>query len=364
MTFKITEKLEWGPLATFVPNKNLPVYNWLYYKEGYSRDLVFNFAKMFGLEKGQIVLDSFCGSGTTLLACKELGINSFGFDALPISVFTSKVKTADYNIEELRQTAQELFSKRFVPMTGMPEWTKKFFSPYTRQDIIFFHHNVQQIPDSKIRDFFLLGLINTAMKCSWVWKDGGALKIKKHPVPLFRKFYSRAIKKMIKDYSKLPETGAQAFVEFGDARKLQLKSESIDAVITSPPYLNQIDYTKVYSVEDWFVGKPRPGVRAYLGLRESFEHKLEPVETYMHDMEQMLKECHRVCKSGAKLVFVIGNAYIERKSIDCDFMLAEIAERVGFEVKEIIVLNKRWALEERTQKKGILRESAVVIDKV
>ena len=46
-------------------------------------------------------MDPFCGGGTTLLACKELGINSNGFDILPFSVFLSNVKTREYNLEKL-----------------------------------------------------------------------------------------------------------------------------------------------------------------------------------------------------------------------------------------------------------------------
>jgi DNA modification methylase len=361
--FKIIERLEWGPLATFLPNKKLPIYNWIYFKEGFSRDLVVNFIQMFKVKPGQVVLDPFCGVGTTLLACKELGIDSIGFDVLPIAVFATKVKTADYDVEKLKEAARDLFSKKFVPMSDMPGWTKRFFPFHTRQDITFFRHQIDQIDDGKIKDFFLLALIAAAIKCSWIWKDGGLLKIKKHPIPPFRKFYARLIKRMIKDCEKAEKSKANVFVNFCDARRLPLKAGKIDAVITSPPYLNQIDYTKVYAVEDWFVGRPRPGIRAYLGLRESFSHKMEPIEIYMDDMEQVLKELYRVCKPGAKLALIVGNAYIERKIIEVDTMLGQLAERIGFKVKEIIVLNKRFALEARTKKKGILRESAIVFNK-
>ncbi len=363
MSFKLTERLEWGRLATFVPNKSLPIYNWIYFKEGFARDLVWNFLDRFDLKTGHTVLDPFCGIGTTLLACKQKGLDSIGFDVLPIAVFASRVKTADYDVDVLNQTARQLFSIKFSPSGDMPDWTRRFFSPATRQDVIFFRSHINRIEDKKVRDFFLLGLIATAMRCSWIWKDGGVLKIKKHPVPPFRKLYHRIIKRMIRDYERSQKSSAKVFVDFGDARRLPLKSDSIDAVITSPPYLNQIDYTKVYAVEDWFVGWPRPGIRAYLGLREAFVHKMEPVEAYTADMEQVLRELYRVCRSGAKLSLVLGNAYVEGKIVECDVMLAELGERTGFETKEIIILNKRFALEARTKKRGILRESAVILEK-
>ncbi|MCX6814986.1 MAG: DNA methyltransferase [Candidatus Aenigmarchaeota archaeon] len=113
--FKLVEKPEWGTLATFIPNKEEPVYNWIYYKEGFARELVFRLAEMFSLRKGMHVLDPFCGVGTTLLACKQLGLDSFGFDVHPVSVFSSKVKIRDYETSVLRSEIKSLIKAKFVP---------------------------------------------------------------------------------------------------------------------------------------------------------------------------------------------------------------------------------------------------------
>ena len=78
-----------------MPNKDLAVYNWYYYKEGFSRELVMRLLDMFS-PQGK-VLDPFCGVGTTLLACRERGIPSEGMDVHPVSVFASRVKLADYD---------------------------------------------------------------------------------------------------------------------------------------------------------------------------------------------------------------------------------------------------------------------------
>ena len=101
MIMIMKEKPEWGSLATYIPNKKLPVYNWFYYKEGYGRDLVFRLIEKFGLKKGDNVLDPFCGVGTTLLACRQKGIRSIGFDVQPPAVFASLVKVRDYDIKAL-----------------------------------------------------------------------------------------------------------------------------------------------------------------------------------------------------------------------------------------------------------------------
>src|SRR4030042_883114 len=108
------KRLDLGALATFVPNKPLPIYNWFYFKEGYSRDLVMLLLDRYAGAKNNLnmsstspeasvsVLDPFVGSGTTLLACKERGIDSYGFDVSPLAVLAGRAKTNDYDIGELK----------------------------------------------------------------------------------------------------------------------------------------------------------------------------------------------------------------------------------------------------------------------
>jgi len=359
----LKERLEWGRLATFVPNKSTPVYNWFYFKEGFSRELVLKCTGMLGLRAGQTVLDPFCGVGTTLLACKELGIDSIGFDVLPISVFASRVKTADYNQEQLKKAIAWLFQEKFRPTSiGFPERFKKFFPKPLRDDIAFFKARTDQLEPGLVRDFVLLGFITSLMRAGWVWKDGGVLKVKRHPVPPFRKFFQRRLKRMTKDYikfaNKIKKRRGSVLVGLGDARRLKLESETVDGVITSPPYLNQIDYTKVYEIENWFLGQPKPAVRSYLGLG-----KEEPLKTYMEDMEQVLKELYRVCRAGAGVAIIVGDALLGGKPVDVDLMLAKAAEKIGFKPKSVLVLNKRAALRKRTIKIGLLRESMIILQK-
>ena len=86
---------------TFMQNKKEPVHRWFYYKEGYSPDLVQDLIKKFNLNSP--ILDPFCGTGTTLLACKQKNIDSIGFDITPLAVFVAKVKLEDnYDLDELR----------------------------------------------------------------------------------------------------------------------------------------------------------------------------------------------------------------------------------------------------------------------
>ncbi len=362
---KLKDKLEWGKLATFVPNKAQPIYNWFYYKEGFASELVHNLLRMFKLKPGHTVLDPFCGSGTTLLACKEKGMNSLGFDTLPVSAFASHVKTQDYGVAKLRAFSEHVLSQKFkYTVPDMPKNYRRFFTKYVLEDIAFFREQLSRISDDPAREFLLLGLINTAMRCSYAWKDGSVLKMRKHPVPPFRKLYRQVVKRMMRDYerfARIREKG-RAFVGLGDARNMKVEAETIDGIITSPPYLNQIDYTKVYAIENWFIGQPRPAMRSYLGLREGMVPE-EAENLYLNDMERVLFEMYRVCKPGAKAAIVVGNAYVPDRVVEVDLILSKMAQELGFRVRQILVLNKRFALKGRTIKVGVLRESAILLEK-
>jgi DNA modification methylase len=378
MSYEIEQRPEMGSYATFVPNKLEPIYNWFYFKEGFSKQMVEFFLNEFGLKDGMKVLDPFCGCGATLLACRQRGINAIGVDVMPCTLLASRVKTRDYNTSDLREEATRLFSHKFQKPSRMdiPPPVKRCFTRYALEDIIFFKGFIARIDDTSVREFFLLALINATMKVSWAWKDGGVIKVKKHPAPPLKKLYRRVVSRWVKDMEKLENKPASIEIMKGDARRLEnVESGSIDAVITSPPYLNQIDYTKVYIIENWIAGgEISPPLRSFIGLGvENIEvqqtlanQNLHPdAITYFNDMSMFLDEIYRVMKSGAKAAIVLGNAYFPPpySQIESDVALAELAKSKGFRVEKILVLNKRAALVKRVENVGTLRESAVILKK-
>jgi len=84
---------------------------------------------------------------------------------------------------------------------------------------------------------------------------------------------------------------------------------------------------------------------------------------YFSDMKNVLKELYRVCKPGAKLAIVVGNGCFPERVIESDLLLSEIAEGLGFNVRDIYTLNERWCTRNRTEKVGKLRESMIVLKK-
>jgi len=370
LPMNILSKRELGELSTFIPNKKTPVYNWFYYKERFARELVSLLLDQFEVQQGAFVLDPFCGSGTTLLACKERGINAQGLDVLPISVFSANVKTRDYNLEALREGCAAFLKQKYspAPLLHFPSIFRRVFTKYALQDIAFFMQRLEAVDDIFLHDFILLALINASMKVSFAWKDGASIKVKEHPSPPLRFMLKRVLRKMLKDIERFHAKKCEVHAQLGDARKLPFPDATFDAVITSPPYLNQIDYTKVYEIENWFIEKQMqslPALRSYFGIRahEEFGPAEWPLEAkaYFKDISEMLRELQRVCKPGAHIAIVIGNGYAGGEIFESDLQISEFAKEIGFEAGDIWVLNERYALGHRTEKKGILRESIVFL---
>ena len=363
----LKDKTDLGEFATFVPNKFRPVYNWFYYKEGFSKELADFFLDSFNPTR---VLDPFCGSGTTLLACRQRGINAVGVDAMPISIFAARVKTQDYDLSELERIRKQIMQVKFRQISmQFPKFFYRYFSKYVLADISLFLSRIYEMEEPS-RSFFLLALINSAVRASWAFKDGAVLKVRKQGNNPLRKMLARVTSRMIKDLGNFSSKPCDIKADVGDARQLELGDSSVDAIITSPPYLNNIDYTKVYSIENWFVGQSEPTLRSYMGMKSEedvvFLDLPVSANAYFKDMKLALQEMHRILKPGGKAAIVVGNAYYSDIDliVDSDLILSAMAEELVFHVNEILVLNKRYALENRTIKKGVLRESAVVMEKL
>ena len=221
---KFTQSPELKELVTYIPNKTEPIHNWYYFKEGFSKKLVDTLIEKFNLDNKSIVLDPFCGSGTTLLSCKQSGIKSIGIDVSPFFVFVSKVKTRDYDLEELKKAIDLAISWKFEKPSKLPKekYIRKVFSRYTLEDTIFYKNKILGIEEEYSRDFLLLALIDSAIKSSWTIKDGAVVKIEKKGKPPLKKFFKYKIKRMYKDLVNENIKPVETRVEVGDARNLKL----------------------------------------------------------------------------------------------------------------------------------------------
>lgn len=371
----IEERLELGRLVTFTPNKHTPIHNWFYYKEGFSRDFVMLLARHLGLKEGSWVLDPFCGVGTTQLTGKELGINTVGVDVAELSVFASMVKTEDYDVNVLKNVSGKVFSEKFKrqSLSEASRFVRRAFPRHVLEDILFFREIVENIEDEVSRGFFKLGLVSASIKASYIVKDGGLLRIvKQRNIPPFRKFYKNRIRRMLKDLESLKMLKPVTTTVKADSRNLGfLGGEMFDAVITSPPYLNKIEYTKVYSVEnDLFFKGSEPMLRSYIGDSVKNDEYLEEgrslpaiAKAYFQDLRKVLSELYRVLKEAGVGVFVIAQGVFPTGVVESEKIFSQMAEETGFETERLWLVNRRVATRDRVVKIGYADEFVVFIRK-
>jgi DNA modification methylase len=361
---------------TFEPSKNLPIYNWLYYKEAFSPYVVERFIE----EKDRLVYDPFCGVGTTLLRSKESGIKSMGTDASSLAVFASRVKTNDYS-EEDAKALEDWINGIDLGCYGCVDWRFELFSPSKAfpkrnlHEIIKIREAIDSL-EGKAKDLALLALVCILPMSSLIVKDGGVLRIDNSKrAGQASELFKRKIKHYVDDIRNNAIKGPLPEVNVGSALSIDANP---DKIITSPPYLNSIDYTKVYGLEisllnldekaavvdrglsmPSFITKKTEAVLTGRDYIDSFAF-IPIVGNYFDFTIKVIKEMHRKLRPGGKVVYVVADAVISTTYIPVDEICARIAEEEGFESKVIIGLRRKTRINGRIFD---TRESAVVMEK-
>lgn len=371
-------KLEARRLVTYVPNKGLPVYNWFKFKEGFSRQLVVELAAQFGLKKGDLVFDPFAGCGTTLLACKELGISAAGIDVLPTSAFVARAKLRDWpDLDRLLRGVQQLMDVPFrEPRLAWPDVRiiNLAFTPDVQRQILFFKEEIDKF-SLPLRDFLMLGLLSILESVSRTSKDGQFLRLVEKSIPPVRDALRAILSTMISDLSQqrqaLFKSGkARVSVETGDACAADWSEKyrgRVAAIITSPPYLNRYDYSRTYALELCLltvkshrdmVNVRHSLLRSHVESREHAGKEIKlpaldevltqlagknlnnnrlpvMVQGYFEDMNLVIKNMATSLRPGGRVALVVANAQFAGENIPVDLMLSELAKQHGFTTEDI-----------------------------
>ncbi|MDO8553376.1 MAG: hypothetical protein Q7S22_01100 [Candidatus Micrarchaeota archaeon] len=407
----ISKNLELGKYFTFEPSKDKPIYNWFYYKEAFSPEIIDYALNQEKLESGTLV-DPFCGAGTSLLSAKSHGLQSIGVDASPLAVFVSKVKSDDYSDADLKECERfiENLSKLKEPSTvaaapdcpslrtmgalsrstiasrkSIIDWQFELFSPRAAfpksnlNSILSIREAIEAVEGTKASNLLMLALLSILPQCSIIIKDGGVLRIDKTKRAMPAKdALRRKVKRIAEEIRTNSISGPLPRAQVGDARALPIADSSADIIVTSPPYLNNIDYTKIYGLEMslLFLDKGitsatrKESVRSFI-TQTSLEKEMPPevgeigiripiIGTYFTDMEKVLMEIKKVLKPNSACYFVVGNAVIHETHVIVDEVLAEMAERLGMQAEIVVGLERVADVKPRKVK---TRESIIVMRK-
>ncbi|MBN2466084.1 DNA methyltransferase [candidate division WOR-3 bacterium] len=421
-------------------NKMLPLdraaHDWYRFVLSFPPHLVRDYLERFEVGTQDCVLDPFCGTGTTLVECKKQGIASIGVESNPMAWFASKVKT-DWDIEPdgLRDhasrvadlTLDRLEAEGIRDDDGLPfrfrdaaaasrlralpeEVTKLILkdsiSPLPLHKTLELIDCLNDHKDGRLHDHEQLALASAIVGRISNLHFGPEVGVAtpKSDAAVVGAWLDN-VRTMVRDLRELRElSSADSTVLQADARDLTglLKPESIEAVITSPPYPNEKDYTRTTRLESVLLGFIRSkqdlrslkqnmvrsntrGVyrddnddqmvsaheeirriadaiekrRVELGKTSGFERLYARVtKLYFGGMARHLKTLCRILRPGARLAYVVGDqASYLRVMIRTGTLLADIAQSLGYEVMGVDLFRTRLATATREQ----LREEVVLL---
>ncbi len=406
--FHIRQRPSWHWWVTPNPLREKPIHRWCVFPHSFTSELVHGLIDEWGLTERDLILDPFCGAGTTLLAAKEQNIPATGFDLSPFAVFASKVKLVDYCwahlIKEWATLQKHIDSTRWNGTShDYSDLVQKALPGQLLGAFDALGIQIASLDCSRVdRNFFKMALLRTLSDFSRAIPSGGWLKwTNRHnssrqiPAQL-----AAHIEAMLADLDQVAVSTANGKwnARRADARRLPAKDQTFSAVITSPPYPNRHDYTRVFGVElmfgflDWkktrrlryqsFESHPeskpiRPTAVDYnepdaLSRALMRFERTEPdpripsmIQGYFLDMFLSLREMKRVCRCGAWIALVVGNAQYNGIRFKVDELTAEIGERIGLQCKKIVATRYRGnsAQQMRDHGRHPSRESIVVFKK-
>lgn len=321
-----------------------------------------------------IVLDPMAGSGTVLRQALAAGHNAIGFDMDPLAVLMARVwntplelgRVEDFTREILAEAETVSLGDIHLPWIDDDAETGNYISYWFAKAQIdglrrLTHVISQKLKDSdSLRNFFHIALSRII-----VTKESGASLAKDashsrpHRVAIENDYdvfkgFARSSAQLRKILSEAPPP-AGATVSRGDARKMtSLEDASVDAIITSPPYLNAIDYLRGHKLSLVWMGYTAAAVREIrsgsVGAERGIElecnnvdqivaslgpidplpqAKKKMVRRYANDLYVLMGEIHRVLKPGGSAVFVVGNSCLRGVFIRNSAMVAEACQIAG-----------------------------------
>ena len=394
-----------GNIENKLREEDSSVHDWYRFVLSFPPHLVQQYLEEFGANKSSVVLDPFCGTGTTNVECKKHGIPSWGIEASPITHFASKTKcTWTIDTRNFISTAEQIAHTATRTIRGLDKLRtlsdeqaslilKNSISPHPLSETLVLRDAIYAA-NCQYQEYYLLALAKHIVYSYSNLKFGpevGISRTKKEAVDVVGIWFSE-IKKMKNDL-ELFENDAitEARITLGDSRNISVADYlgKINCVITSPPYPNEKDYSRTTRLESVILGfiNTKDDLRIIkkgfirsnsknvyrsdddaqyvcnlesinklsdkiekrrieLGKTSGFEKLYSSVvKLYFGGMAKHLLELKPYLRNGALLAYVVGDqASYFQIPIRTSSLLGEVAESLGdYKVERIDTFRKRFA---------------------
>jgi SAM-dependent methyltransferase len=325
---RLCEEPRLAPMVTAAAAQREPFHRWVKYRQSFSPALIRLFlAETAAVRRSRgVVLDPFCGAGTTVVECARQGVRSAGVEALPSMVFLAAARWA--------RCAPEL-----------PAFNSS-------------------APWAAIADQLSLPIHRAALMLAVGRQHTAGGQRLAGAAPLDRLISE--VMAMIREDVAVP-LAAPGLIVQGDARNLDMLADRcVAGITTSPPYLSRYDYRETASPYElvyrhWYAGslsrtahlqasaRTTGGLRSPHGRHPAADEVCEAlnlgghgplactVHEYLADMAAVLRSCGRVLADGGPCWMIVGGARLRDVYVPADLLVAELAEACGLQVEALRV---------------------------
>lgn len=303
--------------------------------------------------RGELVFDPFGGSGTTALEAVRLGRRAVSLDANPIATMIGRVKTARVGAEATAELHQlhaalraflessrpkpEQLIERYGSFAPRIVNREKWFSDEAYGELAHLKARIASLGSETARDVANLALSRVALASSFQDSETRYKSVPRAVGP------GETTRRYVKEYESVMRSvarnasatryGVSEFIT-GDIRELskgEIASESVDMVMTSPPYGNATDYHLYHRFRLLWLGHDPVALgKVEIGSHLKHQREASSFDSYFSDMIRALANIERVLKAGRYAVLVIGDSVYHGKTYDTARLLAGETAQLGF----------------------------------
>ena len=411
---EISSKITYDSPVNFNESMSVPRHRWFPYKEGFSPSFVKAYLNEFNSGNNGNVFDPFSGVGTTALVAAENGISAFGFDVSPLAIFIAQTKSLNLSEDEILKFEEMLLTFENSSLEEKHEppdnaTVIKYYASEYLEALLRAKMFIKNVDTQQFHDLMKLALLSIIEEFSTHRKAGNGVKQKTRikygvtsltPTEEVKQRLLTILREYAADLKNSAPIKTPAFFMTSCADTAAFhKTPKISALLTSPPYANCFDYSKIYMQELWLgdffktkedqVKFRKDSLRSHvhatwedrhtqLGLEIVDDHicnflsaqklwsKKIPnmLSGYFKDMGSLLVNVKPHMEKGAHLGFVVSNSFYGGLSVATDLLLAELGKKHGYSVVGIRIF--RYMVPSSQQyklvaEKKYMRESLVIL---
>lgn len=317
-------------------------------------------------KKGDVILDPFCGCGTTLLESILLGRPAIGIDNNDVAHLISQAKTTPYTHDDLHELQQFISHIPFGMLSLATKsqsdiWIPGFenlsswFDELAVLELARLKTLIEKLA-SRPRVLALAVFSSIIVAVSYQDSDTRYARVNRpyRSGEVEKRFTAKLTETIRRASEIIDRPKAKSTLYLGDSRNLsEISNGSVNLIVTSPPYLNAYDYHKYHRQRlHWIKGDIKSARDREIGKHDVFTRPNATPALYFDDMKECFVEWYRVLRSDGRAFIVIGDAIVKRQPIPVADLFIEILTEVGFRYE------KQWIRQIPEGKKSFNRHNS------